>query len=117
MFIKIASLIIVINILDFIIFDFIQERNSNLTKCNTTHIIIINCGILNIEQMLVIPTVQQYQLQYPILKPAVKLQYHTNLSMQLDDTAEITIELRKPTIDQLLCYPTVEQYQLNDTIL
>ncbi|GIX85827.1 hypothetical protein CEXT_410151 [Caerostris extrusa] len=52
--------------------------------------------------MLVYPTVEQYQLQYPILEPTVKSQYHTGQSTHLEDTVEITIELRKPTIDQLL---------------
>ncbi|GIX85829.1 hypothetical protein CEXT_410161 [Caerostris extrusa] len=67
--------------------------------------------------MLVYPTVEQYALQYPILKPTVKLQYHSSLSTHQEDTPAITIELQKSTIDQLICYPTVEQYNLADTIL
>ncbi|GIY96893.1 hypothetical protein CEXT_55291 [Caerostris extrusa] len=106
----------IINILDFIIYTFSQEQN-NLPKSKITQIIVIDCKNLNIDEMLVYPTVEQYALQYPILTPTVKFHSHNSQSPHLDSTPAITIELRKPTIDQLLCYPTVEQYNLTDNIL
>ncbi|GIY59115.1 hypothetical protein CDAR_487171 [Caerostris darwini] len=115
-FLKICTLIMAFNILDFIISTFIQKRNNKPASSKISQIIIIDCGELNIDQMIVYPTVEQYQLPYEILTPITNLESHNSLSHH-DNSPTITIELRKPTIEQLLCYPTIEQYHLKDNIL
>ncbi|GIX71694.1 hypothetical protein CDAR_534561 [Caerostris darwini] len=116
-FLKICSLLMAFNILDFILFTFIQKRNNKTASSKITQIIIIDCEKLNIDEMIVYPTVEQYELSDPIIKPTIKSQSYKCLSPHHDDSPAITIELRKPTIDQLLCYPTIEQYHLKDNIL
>ncbi|GIY27068.1 hypothetical protein CDAR_504341 [Caerostris darwini] len=83
-------------------------------------IIIIDCGKLNIDEMIALPSNEQYQLTDEILQPIIDLkqyQNHNSLSTPHEEMSTITIEMRKPTIEQLLCLPTVEQYNLKDPIL
>ncbi|GIX87600.1 hypothetical protein CDAR_212231 [Caerostris darwini] len=109
-------MIIAFNILD-AIFAFIKERNNRLTASKQIQIIIIDCDQLNIDEMLVYPSTEQYQLPYQILKPTTNFDVYNNLPTYQEDIPEITIELQKPTIDQLISYPTVEQFYLSDNIL
>ncbi|GIY96150.1 hypothetical protein CEXT_639971 [Caerostris extrusa] len=116
-FFKICFVIIVIIILDFLIFAFNQEIDDKPTASKITQIIIIDCEKLNIEELLLYPTTEQYKLPYPILKPTINLLADNSLTTHHEDTPDVTIEMQNPTIDQLICYPTVEQYCLADNIL
>ncbi|GIY13933.1 hypothetical protein CEXT_637301 [Caerostris extrusa] len=68
------------NILDFIISTFIEKRNNNPASRKISQIIIIDCGKLNIDQMILYPTVEQYQLPYEVLTPITNLESHNSLS-------------------------------------
>ncbi|GIY70337.1 hypothetical protein CDAR_61721 [Caerostris darwini] len=115
----ICSLVWALNFLDSTIFSTNEQKNSTTADSKIIQIVVIDCGKLNIDEMVVYPTVEQYELKGPCLKPTIMLgdQSQGSLLTSHGEIPEITIELRKPTVDQLLCYPTVDQYHLEDTIL
>ncbi|GIY70336.1 hypothetical protein CDAR_61711 [Caerostris darwini] len=112
----ICTLGLVSKILDYFFFDSIKLKNNKPTIIQT---VIINSGKLNVDEMIVYPTVEQFELKEPCLKPTINLEdeAHNSPLTPQGKFPSITIELRKPTIDQLLCYPTVEQYHLKNNIL
>ncbi|GIY47985.1 hypothetical protein CDAR_620091 [Caerostris darwini] len=116
-FIKICTLIMAVSILDFIIFGFTTEKNNRPTSSKKIQIVIIDCEKLNIDEMLLYPTTEQYELSYPILEPTVNSNAYNSQTTHHEYIPTVTIEMQKPTIDQLICYPTVEQYYFDDNIL
>ncbi|GIX78895.1 hypothetical protein CEXT_257701 [Caerostris extrusa] len=89
------------------LFGSIKQKIINRHQVKIIHIVITNPETLTLDEMIVQPTTEQYELGDNFLKPIVNFeqsQSQSSLITSNEEIASVTIELRKPTIDH--CFAT-----------